>query len=143
MIPNYPLFGFPNYLKYTNNNNNRMPLGKRTNFTHNSQDFTTNGMKKNLNNITISNKKINSNTKTFSNTTTKTNFSTNTLHDNTPQQKKNCSENVNSVEKPIINIFGINLYFDDILIICLIFFLYNEKVTDYYLFFVLILLLMT
>ena len=40
-------------------------------------------------------------------------------------------------------IFGIKLYFDDILLICLIFFLYNEGVQDQYLFIALILLLLS
>lgn len=40
-------------------------------------------------------------------------------------------------------IFGIKLFFDDILLICLIFFLYNEGVKDQYLFISLILLLIS
>lgn len=43
----------------------------------------------------------------------------------------------------IFEIFGIKLYFDDILLICLIFFLYNEGVQDQYLFVALILLLLS
>lgn len=46
-------------------------------------------------------------------------------------------------EKPIFEIFGIKLYFDDILLIALIFFLYNEGVEDNLLFVSLILLLLT
>lgn len=45
--------------------------------------------------------------------------------------------------KPFFNIFGINLYFDDVLLICLIFFLYNEKVDDTYLLLCLVLLLLS
>ena len=40
-------------------------------------------------------------------------------------------------------IFGITLYFDDILLICLLFFLYNEGVEDQYLFIALVLLLLS
>ena len=36
-----------------------------------------------------------------------------------------------------------NLYYDDVLILCILFFLYNEKVNDPYLFFTLVLLLLT
>lgn len=43
----------------------------------------------------------------------------------------------------LFEIFGIKLYFDDILLICLIFFLYNEGVQDQYLFIALILLLLS
>lgn len=42
-----------------------------------------------------------------------------------------------------LEIFGIKLYFDDILIIALIFFLYNEGVRDNFLFISLILLLLS
>ena len=41
------------------------------------------------------------------------------------------------------NLFGLNLYFDDILIICILFFLYNEHVHDEELFLCLILLLLS
>ena len=42
-----------------------------------------------------------------------------------------------------LEVFGIKLYFDDILLICLIFFLYNEGVKDQYLFISLVLLLLS
>ena len=40
-------------------------------------------------------------------------------------------------------ILGIKLFFDDIIIICLLFFLYNEGVKDQFLFIILILLLLS
>ena len=40
-------------------------------------------------------------------------------------------------------IFGITLHFDDVLLICLLFFLYNERVNDQLLFISLILLLLS
>ena len=46
-------------------------------------------------------------------------------------------------DTPIFEIFGIKLYFDDILLIALIFFLYNEGVEDNFLFISLILLLLS
>lgn len=49
----------------------------------------------------------------------------------------------NDFENNYIEIMGIKLYFDDILLICLIFFLYNENVKDTYLFISLILLLLS
>ena len=52
-------------------------------------------------------------------------------------------EKNNDSSKPIFEIFGIKLFFDDILLICLIFFLYNEGVKDKYLFISLILLLLS
>ena len=45
-------------------------------------------------------------------------------------------------EDPLFNFGGIPLYFDDVLLICLILFLYNEKIDDYYLLLALVLLLL-
>ena len=42
-----------------------------------------------------------------------------------------------------LNVFGLTLHFDDILIICLLIFLYNEKVQDNLLFISLVLLLLS
>ena len=55
---------------------------------------------------------------------------------------KKDSENTESSES-FFEIFGIKLYFDDILIICILYFLYNEKVKDEGLFLCLILLLLS
>lgn len=46
-------------------------------------------------------------------------------------------------DREFIDILGITLYYDDILLICLLFFLYNEGVKDQYLFISLILLLLS
>lgn len=46
-------------------------------------------------------------------------------------------------EEPLFEIFGIQLFYDDILLICLIFFLYSEGIQDTYLFLALILLLLS
>ena len=74
----------------------------------------------------------------------------NELHSNNTLEKDkyldkgtNESNNTYSNEPYLFDLFGIKLYFDDILIICLIFFLYNEGVKDEVLFFSLILLLLT
>lgn len=48
-----------------------------------------------------------------------------------------------SNDDTVFEIFGIKLFFDDILLICLIFFLYNEGVQDQYLFISLVLLLLS
>lgn len=57
--------------------------------------------------------------------------------------KKNPSNSKDEKEEYFFDLFGIRLYFDDILLICLIFFLYNEGVKDEGLFMALILLLLT
>ena len=49
----------------------------------------------------------------------------------------------NDIEEPIIEILGIQLYLDDIIILGLLFFLYNENVQDEILFLSLILLLLS
>ena len=46
-------------------------------------------------------------------------------------------------EEPIFEILGIKLYLDDIIILGILFFLYNEKVQDEMLFLILILLLLS
>ena len=53
------------------------------------------------------------------------------------------SRNNDEKKEPIFDFFGVQLYFDDILLISLIFFLYNEGVQDQFLFISLILLLLS
>lgn len=50
---------------------------------------------------------------------------------------------VNNLEEPVVEILGIQLYLDDIIILGLLFFLYREGVQDEMLFLSLILLLLT
>lgn len=49
----------------------------------------------------------------------------------------------NDLENPIIEILGIQLYLDDLIILGLLFFLYQENIHDEILFFILILLLLS
>ena len=67
-------------------------------------------------------------------------------------EKQNCSNDrkiennmtyQDKFETPIFEIFGLKLFFDDVLIISLIFFLYNEGVRDNFLFMSLILILLS
>ena len=60
-----------------------------------------------------------------------------------PVETKKEERSSDNDDSPLFQIFGINLYFDDILIICLIFFLYQEGVKDEGLFMALILLLLS
>lgn len=62
---------------------------------------------------------------------------------NKPDESKCNSSDSIYYDKPIFELFGIKLFFDDILIISLIFFLYNEGVKDQSLFISLILLLLS
>lgn len=114
MIINYPTFKYPNPYGYMNNRYNQ----PKTIFTNNQ--FNRN----NLSNIKQSH-----------------NGETN----NKELKNENNKENIKSrkIDEEYFEIFGIKLYFDDILIICLLFFLYNEGVQDQYLFICLILLLLS
>ena len=57
--------------------------------------------------------------------------------------KKKPEEKRDSGSPEIFELFGITLHFDDILLICLLFFLYSEGVQDEWLFISLIMLLLT
>lgn len=59
------------------------------------------------------------------------------------EQPKKEERSSNSEDSPLFQILGIDLYFDDILLVCLIFFLYQEGVKDESLFIALILLLLS
>lgn len=67
-------------------------------------------------------------------------YAENKKHGNNDKEKK--STTPSSQEGFFLDIFGLTLHFDDILLLCLIFFLYQEGVKDTSLFLVLILLLM-
>lgn len=62
--------------------------------------------------------------------------------ENKNEYKEKASESREASEA-FFEIFGLKLYFDDILIMCILFFLYTEKVQDEELFICLILLLLT
>ena len=68
--------------------------------------------------------------------------SKNTYIEDKTKENKKASEK-DEVTEAFFEIFGLKLYFDDILIIGLLFLLYNEKVQDEELFICLILLLLT
>ena len=68
---------------------------------------------------------------------------TNNKKANDFETKRSQSSASSNDDRPVFEIFGIKLYFDDILLISLIFFLYNEGVKDESLFIALILLLLS
>lgn len=75
--------------------------------------------------------------------TTSTDFHTKNSTSSIPEDKKNNSKSHVSDETYFFELFGLKLYFDDILLICLIFFLYQEGVKDDELFLGLVLLLLS
>lgn len=68
------------------------------------------------------------------------------INEYNPVNNKSNDNETRATEKddaPYFQLFGINLYFDDILLVCLILFLYEEGVKDESLFISLILLLLS
>lgn len=116
MIPNYPYYGLPNYMNYFKNSSSTFNQP----YIHNPPSYTSKPVTPNY---TFSSP-YSKNTNKFSN-----------------QPQISPSPNI-SKDSPIFNILGLNLYFDDLLILCLIFFLFTEKTNDYFLILILFLLLM-
>lgn len=129
MMYNSPFSDIPYYKKFSNSNNYI-----NNNYSNNSYPFN-----KNISSIYRNNNYYNN---CFPSQIYKNNNSNynNPLHEKDTFKKTIIEENK---EPEIFEIFGLKLYFDDILLICLIFFLYNEGVKDYYLFISLILLLLS
>ena len=120
MMFNNPYFSFPYYNRYSR-------YGYRPVYYNNSTHSNTHNIEnsKNINN---------SNYRDDVNTTKK-------INDNRDCLNTDICDNEDDV--PMFEIFGIKLFFDDILLICLIFFLYKEEVKDQSLFISLILLLLS
>lgn len=188
MIPNYPYFGLPNYMRYMNpkaypyhvpniQNNNilepSIPNNRQnayfvnSNNKSNTQIRNTNHIQYKIPNNNSNNCKINKPPATGKFYSNKYNPRNNNMSNNIPNlesSKYNSQKNykafdnnnlntndnkyISSSDKsatnysPIFNILGIDIFFDDILILSILFFLYKEQVNDPYLFFTLILLLM-
>lgn len=68
---------------------------------------------------------------------------TNTVIANPTKKKEKKQEPSSNEDRGFFELLGIKLYFDDILLICLIFFLYTEGVQDEMLFLALVLLLLS
>lgn len=112
-MPSYPYFGFP--------------FSPYRNYKYNAFQKAPN--------------EKNSQTNNYSNKSA--NKTTNNLHSEKIESKNDTQfDNIDN-EPYLFDLFGLKLYFDDILLVCLIFFLYNEGVKDEGLFFALILLLLT
>lgn len=128
MMYPYPFFGAPNF---------RRP---RPYYSYKIPNNTNYHMYKNVQkpySPNISDKKIEDNIKCSSNNVQHKDFCTNNV--NISQNSCNTSD----VSDECFEIFGIKLYFDDLLIIALLFFLYQEDVKDSYLYIALILLLLS
>lgn len=119
MIYNYPYFGFPNYSKYI----------KQQNANYQKSIFNP---QYNKHHITQ-----------YNNYSTHSHNSLSSYKSAIKSEKTTNIPSINNSDAPLFNLFGIQLYFDDILLICILLFLYNEKIEDTYLLLALVLLLLS
>lgn len=123
-MPNFPFFNMPYFQSYKNYYNRYNYYQNNIRNPKSTTSQTTSSTKKNdntdLDNIHLIDKP---------------------KHDTkqTPENRKSFKDN----SQALFSIFGLDLYSDDILILCLLFFLYVEGVKDEMLFLCLILLLIS
>ena len=137
MMYNYPFFSFPHFRRYPNYYSVQSPYMRQT---------ITNRLQQQENNMHDYAKEKNK--------YSKENYS----KQNEPKKERNSSKKIPSgfsflgnflnqqdrgEDEEYFDLFGLKLYNDDLLLIGLIFFLYKEDVKDQYLFFALILLLLS
>lgn len=154
MIPRLPYLGMPYYNRYSRYGYRYPYYSYKTTKDSFSNDNSINDkhtMNYNDNYENLNKKREinrNNNAKNsrngFSNTYASNNTSTsdNSIGSNA-NDVRNSKQSNDENDKPLFQIFGINLFFDDILLICLIWFLYDEGVKDEGLFIALILLLLS
>lgn len=154
MIYNYPFFSFPHFRKYPNYyptsssyirqpiprenilerttvNNKASKLNQSIHSSHNQDLYLEKSASKQTAN-SVSNFEEKKERSSFKRKPSGFSFLNNILH----QEDRSEDEN-------FFDLLGIKLYNDDLLLIGLIFFLYKEDVKDQYLFFALILLLLS
>jgi len=139
MMYSYPFFSFPHFGKYTHYYPNKAPIVKPPIRSEMYRPSTSYARPANMSSPNLG-RKLNrepskNNIKEKSSpkkAPTGFSFLNNFLHQEDRED-----------EEELFNLFGIKLYHDDILLIGLIFFLYQEDVKDQYLFFALILLLLS
>lgn len=142
MMYSYPFYSFPRFKRYppyygsslTRLREPFIPPIPREEFSKNLRS-SQKGHKQNLNSISHEENiyRTKGNTKNGIPHNTKNN----SCHDTIENTKNENDEDV------LFEIFGLKLFYDDVLLICLIFFLYQEGVEDQYLFVALVLLLLS
>lgn len=126
----YPFF-YNNYSQYYNNP--YRPISNNVNMHTNNSNFPQSIHKTDSN--ALNSKNFNPNTSTHQSNPTDS-------YSPSDEDQKNSTDSANDSDY-FFELFGLKLYFDDILLICLIFFLYKEGVKDDELFISLILLLLS
>lgn len=140
MMFNYPYLGFPPYYRrFYPKNMHTVPITKtEQEYVYNAHNRATpvrnNSVKSNP---VIQNKPV-YNTEKYENISSK----------NENEQNRNCidkddDKKNNEVDSPLFELFGFKLYFDDILLLGLLFVLYSEGVDDMNLYIALVLLLLS
>lgn len=146
MIYSYPFFSFPHFRRYPNyysygsvaEQNNIAPYSNKPNGRDYSQKTRTENIAeyysdRQRSNINVEERKAkNEKEKSTKKTPPCFNFLSSILHQEDRDEDESYFE-----------LFGIRLYHDDLLLLSLIFFLYKEDIKDQYLFFALILLLLS
>lgn len=160
MIPNYPYFGLPNYMRYMNPN--PYPQHKsnisniKNSYSVNTNQYNPHLQRAEFNNYSNQTKSSTPKINNFSNFNNRTIDSFGNISSNNKSSKSgfnaqgsqkkypdSTAEASQYSYSPMFNLLGLNIYFDDILIVCILFFLYSEHVDDPFLFIVLVLLLMS
>ncbi len=136
MMPHFPYLGMPYYNRYSR-------YGYGYHYPYYSYKKTKENFSNN-NSINNTTHEINGRYKYEVKNDKSKNNQINETENNVRQNGVNNEQsNDQNNDKPLFQFFGINLYFDDILLICLIWFLYDEGVKDEGLFIALILLLLS
>lgn len=146
MVANYPYFGLPRYLNYVNN---RFNTPNRVNPYYQNANVSKSTSLPNYNRSPIN--KVNSVQNSRRNYKEYVPYTLQSSNKNAQKEESKSShvftvknkKDEDSNDCPFFELLGIKLYFDDILLICLIFFLYNENIDDVYLLLALVLLLLS
>ena len=152
-MPNFrfPRFGYfyPYHRTPFNYSNNIRPNNHLNKANVNSNNNSNQAFNNINGNFGITNSNLNNNSNTIKNSSI-TNDNCNTANKNgflnfIPKNIGPISINVEGLEdmnKPLFDFLGIQLYLDDIIIICILIFLYQQKVQDESLYLILLLLLL-
>ena len=142
MIYNYPFGGIPPFRKfyyqnanYYNTNNSKY---NKNNVAPSSNSFENSTSNLNNNNFNHFNKNDNQNC--YCNTQKEPTLSSSIQNEN-KKVDFSCNDNFYN-DTEYFNLFGLSLHIDDLLILALLFFLYQEGIDDLYLYIALILLLL-
>ena len=134
--PNY----YNSYVNYRRNNLNNELNNRVLPKSSNVNNFSSNNYNENsINQNNYNENSVNQNNFSSSNYN-ENGVNQNDYNENRTNKKNNSKSNNDNY---FFELFGLKLYFDDVLLICLIFFLYDEGVRDNELFISLILLLLS